>query len=304
MHFSFIDSKNNEIYVYKWSPNEKIKMKGIVQIVHGSMEHSGRYKHVAEYLTHNGYIVYANDHPGHGKSLKNGAILGDIKQYGTLGVLENIEKLTTIVQKENPNMPIFILSHSWGSMLVKALIEKNNYNFNGALFTGVIDSVFNYYITKFLLKSKIKKEGLDKSCSLWDFQMNKLLKKAIKNPKTKWDWLTRDSEKIHEYINDKMCAFIPPNSFMAEFLELYKNAWKYENEGMIPKNLPIYFFVGSNDDGNSEKRIKNIIKRYSKHGIIDITYKIYENARHEPLNEINRMIVLKDIVKWLDIHRS
>ena len=51
-------------YVYDNVKNAK----AIVLIVHGMMEHAGRYKDFAKFLNDNGYIVIANDLRGHGHS--------------------------------------------------------------------------------------------------------------------------------------------------------------------------------------------------------------------------------------------
>jgi alpha-beta hydrolase superfamily lysophospholipase len=40
----------------------------VVQIAHGASEHAMRYQRFARFLNAAGYIVYANDHRGHGKT--------------------------------------------------------------------------------------------------------------------------------------------------------------------------------------------------------------------------------------------
>jgi len=74
--FNFVDKQEQSIFVYNWLPDKKNKAKAIVQIAHGMQEHAERYKDFAEHLTDNGFIVYANDHRGHGKTA------GAIKNLG------------------------------------------------------------------------------------------------------------------------------------------------------------------------------------------------------------------------------
>ena len=50
------------------------------------------------------------------------------------------------------------------------------------------------------------------------------------------------------------------------------------------------------------KNLLILIERYQNYGIKDLTYKIYEDARHEVFNEINRNEVFKDVIDWLDSH--
>lgn len=57
--------KDTKLYYQKWSPKTP---KGVVLIAHGYGEHSGRYMNVVDTLVPEGFIVYALDHRGHGKS--------------------------------------------------------------------------------------------------------------------------------------------------------------------------------------------------------------------------------------------
>jgi alpha-beta hydrolase superfamily lysophospholipase len=45
-----------------------------------------------------------------------------------------------------------------------------------------------------------------------------------------------------------------------------------------------------------------LISVYQKLGIKDLTYRFYEDGRHEMLNEINREEVMADVVQWLSGH--
>lgn len=58
---------NGEGQVYT-TAFERDNPKGIVQIVHGMSEHSGRYEDLAERLQKEGNSVYARDLTGHGIS--------------------------------------------------------------------------------------------------------------------------------------------------------------------------------------------------------------------------------------------
>ena len=71
----------------------------------------------------------------------------------------------------------------------------------------------------------------------------------------------------------------------------------------IPKQLPIYIFGGSNDPvGKKGKGLLELVNMYKKLGIKDLQYKIYPDARHETLNEINRDEVTQDLINWLNSH--
>lgn len=55
-----------EVQTYLWTP--AAAPKAVVQVQHGLAEHAGRYRRFAEALTGAGYVVYAPDARGSGRS--------------------------------------------------------------------------------------------------------------------------------------------------------------------------------------------------------------------------------------------
>jgi alpha-beta hydrolase superfamily lysophospholipase len=46
--------------------------------------------------------------------------------------------------------------------------------------------------------------------------------------------------------------------------------------------------------------VRKLVRNYQRLGLKDLTYKLYQDGRHEMLNEINRDEVTKDLLNWLD----
>lgn len=57
---------HSRLHCMEWLPDGEIL--GAVQIVHGMMEHTGRYRETAEWLADRGIAVYGHDHLGHGRT--------------------------------------------------------------------------------------------------------------------------------------------------------------------------------------------------------------------------------------------
>src|SRR5690606_1148928 len=55
-----------QLFAQSWEPAEEVK--GVICLVHGLGEHSGRYRHWAELFNRSGYAVLATDLRGHGQS--------------------------------------------------------------------------------------------------------------------------------------------------------------------------------------------------------------------------------------------
>ena len=73
--FIFSAPDDQQIFCHRWPIK---KPKAIVQIVHGGAEHGGRYSGLAKALNEQGFVVYAEDHRGHGRTGEINTKLGDM----------------------------------------------------------------------------------------------------------------------------------------------------------------------------------------------------------------------------------
>ncbi|NVM45443.1 MAG: alpha/beta hydrolase [Candidatus Lokiarchaeota archaeon] len=309
--FTFKDKDDIEIFVYKWEPD--IPPKAVVQIVHGLAEHAKRYARVAEVLCNDGYVCYANDARGHGRTAGdltektlagNAGVLGP---NGWRGVVNDLRELTNIIKKEQPDLPIFLIGHSWGAFLSQDYIQDWGNELKGVILSGTNGKVRNSVIIagKLLLKFEIKKlDPTEPSQKMYDmnFKSNNHDWDAEEGA-TGFEWLSRDKEEVQKYIDDPWCGFVSPASLWLEFLHGFEKIYDSKQEQKIPKELPIHFISGSLCViGNKTKGVNAMINRLKKYGIKDVTYKFYQDARHEIFNEINRDEVFKDVINWLNSH--
>lgn len=277
--FWYEDKDGVDIFVYKWIP-EGIP-KAVVQIAHGLGEHAKRYTPLAEALVKAGYAIYADDHRGHGKTGEKAGELGELGPRGWDGTVEALATLTDIIKSNLPDVPVFLLGHSWGSFLTQDYIQKWGNKLNGVLLTGTSGLA--------LPETDIGAEGLG-------------LNFIVKNPKTPFDWLTRDDEEVQKYIRDPLCGFSLPPSILQELGTSTPRLLNTEKDDKIPKELKIYIFVGANDSVGGEKGAKALLDRYQNVGIKETTLKIYPDSRHELFNELNKDEVIHDVISWLNSH--
>lgn len=302
--FSFKGKNNVKVFVYRWMPDNNENIKGIVQISHGMAETAKRYERFAKYLTENGFMVYANDHRGHGKTCGNVDKLGDLGEDGFNNMVKDMHTLQNIIKKEKPNIPIFIFGHSMGSFLLQRYICLYGKEINGAILSGSCGKQgFLLKIGKFIAKREIKKIGRKGK----SYKLNKMsfgsYNNKFKPNRTEFDWLTRDEKEVDKYVDDPYCGAVFTAGFFYDFFEGLILNEKRKEIKKIPKELPIYILSGDNDPvGKNGKGVMKLVKTYQKHGIKDLEYKLYKDCRHELLNEKNREEVFKDIVNWLNKH--
>ncbi|MHA1746942.1 MAG: lysophospholipase [Promethearchaeota archaeon] len=301
--FTYSDHTGVEIFVYKWEPEGGAKPKAVVQILHGMAEHAARYSHVAKALVDAGYLVYAEDHHGHGRSaidLEHAGVLGE---GGWEGTLLSIKELSDQIKKENPNLPLFLLGHSWGSYLGQDYIQRWGDTLQGVILSGTNGKQAQINILLILAKIIVIFKGYNAKAVFIDKLAIKPLNKPFEPSPSPNTWLSRDESVATKYDADPLCGFMMPNSYFIEMAKGFKKIWKSSNEQLIPKTLPLYFLSGSKDSSNLEASgMFALIERYKKLSIADITYKVYEGARHEIYNETNKEEVIKDTIEWLDKH--
>lgn len=303
-NFTFKDKGSLEIFVYKWIPKEGVKVKGIVQISHGMAETAARYEGFARALTYDGFIVYANDHRGHGQTAKEIEKLGDLGEDGFNSMVENMHQLNEKIKEENPNLPIFLFGHSMGSFLAQRYICLYGRELDGVILSGSCGKQgIAVDIARFIAKREIKKIGRTGKSN----KLNKLsfgsYNNSFKPNRTEFDWLSRDTKEVDKYIADPFCGTVFTAGFFYDFLTGLKLIADDKEIKKVPKDLPIYIFSGIKDPvGKNGTGVLRLINTYREHGIRDLTYKLYKDGRHEMLNENNKEEVIADVIEWLNMY--
>lgn len=304
--FDFLSKDGvTNIHAVKWIPDSG-EYKAIFQIVHGMIEYIERYEDFANFLTENGYLVVGHDHLGHGRSVRSEKEYGYFTEDNPSDVLvDDINRLREIIQKDNPDKPYFILGHSMGSYMLRKYLAKYNKNLRGAIVCGTgyasnAKAKCGLGVAGFLSKirgSHYRSKLYDKLIygkSYKDFDMTgKDLSKSH---------LTRDIEIVKKYVSSPYCSFNFTMNGYKGLLEAVYFSCQQENVDKIPDKLPIFLISGSNDPvGDLGVGVKKVYNMFLKSGKLDLTYKLYEDYRHEILNEIGKEKVYEDILAWTNV---
>ncbi|GAA0122543.1 MAG: alpha/beta hydrolase [Clostridium argentinense] len=302
-NFYFKDKLGKDIYVYKWTP-ESSNIKGVVQIAHGMAEHAGRYDDFAKFLNKNGYIVYADDHRGHGKTSPNElGYMGDGDVFHLM--VNNLKDLTDIIKKENPNLPVFLLGHSMGSFISLRYSELYGNELKALILSGSNGKQnLKFSFGALVAKIEMKRKGPKAPATLMDRLSFGSFNSKFKPNRTNCDWLTRNTDEVDKYIKDKLCGSIHSTSYFYYLLKGLKKNYKYKNLNNIPKNLPILLASGKSDPvGMMGQGVKNLQNSLRNAGVKKVDMILYDNARHEILNEINKEEVYSDMINFLNKNR-
>jgi len=295
----------HEINVYKWVPEDEENIKGIFQIVHGSIEHADRYHHFASYLVENGYVVYADDHRGHGKTADRHKTLGFFSdQPGGFDLLvKDLSTLNNKIRSEYPDHKIVMFGHSMGSFMTRYFIKEYADQVGGAIICGTVDSpVSKSMFGLGLAGMDIRLNGRKNRSKFLNDQVYGSLNKNIKNARTGSDFISKDETVVDKYLNDPHCGYLATSDYIYEMIWGLKEISKKESFIQTPNHLPLFIISGEEDPcgGNLAKGVRNVHSKYRQHGSEDATINIYVDARHEILNEKINTKVYKDIVDWAE----
>ncbi len=117
---------------------------------------------------------------------------------------------------------------------------------------------------------------------------------------SKYAWLSRDKAQVAAYEQDPFCGFVFSVSGFYDLFSGLHQLTKLSRFAALPKALPIYFMSGLIDPvGQSGRGIHTLAAQYQGAGLTNVTVRLYEDARHELFNEINREEVILDLVSWL-----
>ena len=170
------------LFEQEWSPEGTPKA-GVV-IVHGYGEHTGRYVHVAEELTRNGYAVSTFDLRGHGRS--QGDPRTFVRSFDEH--LDDLERFLSRVRERHSGRPLFLFGHSMGGTIATLFAIARQPEIRGLLLSGASLKLSDNYSPSLITLAKIISLVLPK------LRLIKLDASAV----------SRDAEVVREYVTDPL----------------------------------------------------------------------------------------------------
>lgn len=274
---SFVDADGITVFydVYPASGTPR----GVVQIAHGVGEHAGRYRVLAETLAREGFVVYADDHRGHGRTGmaqhgRDARRLGRLGAGGHRSAVAAVWQFTRLIRGEQPDLPLVLLGHSWGSFLAQIVLNDHPDAYDAVVLSG--------------------------SALRWPGSLNAgSLNARWKAPgATGAEWLSSDPAVAREFVADPLTTLTP-------LLRLFGPADAVRLFGRPRRNLghdvPLLLMVGRDDPVGGPRSVHRLADAYrTRSGLTDVTTLVYPGARHEIFNEVMQDEVRADLVAWLE----
>src|SRR6266496_3264548 len=182
--FEFESGDGLAIAFLKWGNSRDVR--GVVQIAHGLGEHIGRYAELAETLTQAEFVVYGNDHRGHGLTAKPSGSFGEFGPGGFDQLVEDMISLRVIAKGEHPGKPYILLGHSLGSFAAQQFVLGHGHSVDGLVLSGsgTLDGLAR----------------LAESLPAGEDPM-KLMHAGFEPARTSFDWLSRQSAGVDAFMS-------------------------------------------------------------------------------------------------------
>ena len=275
---------------------------GLVQISHGMAEHKGRYQEFINFLNLNGFHVVIHDHRGHGERIFENKIGFFDQEDGWNLVVNDLLDIHLDTNKRFPNIPKILLGHSMGSWIGLSALQKKNL-FDAAMLSGSsYPNPSETFMQKLLLKIEMFRLGKNGYSRLLHRIIFGGFNSRFQNTNTPNDWLSQDAERVEDYTNDPLCGFVVTNQLWFDLIEGIKLVFDQKNLSLIKKNIPILVFSGSDDPvGAMGKGTSKLHKCLMENECKSELY-LVDGARHETLNETNRITTYNHVLKFLINH--
>ncbi|XP_068660264.1 uncharacterized protein [Aristolochia californica] len=273
----FLTARGETLFTQSWTP-VSVKVRGLVVLLHGLNEHSGRYDNFAKKLNANGYKVYGMDWIGHGGSDGLHAYV-----YSLDEAVSDMKQFLEKVLAENPGLPCFLFGHSTGgAIIVKAVLDtKVKCIVDGMILTspairvqpshpifGILAPVFSFFLPKFQF-SAANKPGLP---------------------------VSRDPEALVAKYSDPL-VYTGSIRVRTGYEILRLSTCLQQN--IVNVTTPFLVMHGTADTVTDPEASE---KLYEEASSTDKSIKLYEGFVHDLLfePEPEREAVTKDIIDWLN----
>jgi acylglycerol lipase len=262
-----------KIFTRTWLPEGAPR--GVIVLVHGFNSHSGYYLWVAEELLASGLAVYALDLRGRGKSDGERYYVEKFSEYQS-----DVDMVVKRARASHPGLPMFILGHSAGGVIACNYVLDHQ-----SEFAGLICESFAYRVPAPDFALAVLK----------GFSHLAPHAHVLKLPKEEF---SRDPKVVKALIDDPLLADeVQPTKTVAEMVradERLKRDFKLFT-------LPVLIIHGTKD---TVTRPEGSQEFFSNASSKDKTLKLYEGYFHDPLSDIGKEAVMKDIRGWIGAHMS
>ena len=279
--------------------------RGLFHVVHGMAEHIGRYDFFMRRMAEDGYLCFGYDHLGHGHTANGASELGYIApKNGWRHLAEDVRRFSDAVKSAyRITAPYILMGHSMGSFVVRVaaaeyvrpdkLIIMGTGGPNPASGAGLAA----IGLTRAVRGGRYVSPTIDR---MTFGSFNSRFSDRTQDAGDAHLWLTKDADVRRAYDADPLCNFRFTLAAMQDLVRLNRRCNRPAWYRALPAALPVLLVSGADDPvGDYGCGVRTVYDRLLEAGV-DVRIKLYENCRHEILNDTCRDEVIADIERFCD----
>lgn len=288
---TFTGANSLKLFYQSWYPAASettyhtAAVRGVLVLVHGLGEHSGRYCSVIQALTAAGYAVFAFDNQGHGKSEGQRGHIDSWQNYR-----DNTAAFLQLVRQQEPTAPLFLMGHSLGGLIVLdwVLQKAHAADFQALNILGLVVSA----------PPISPSEG---TASQVRIMLARLLSGLFPRLSLKMGLaecgLSRDQNIADQLAQDPLIHPYVTLRWGTETL----NTIDWVKSHIHQLQMPILLTHGEADPIIDVAGSREIFQQI---GTDRKTLKIYPGSYHEPHNDLDSRLVVRDLIHWMSTQMS
>lgn len=275
--------------------------KGILQIHHGMAEYKERYLPFMEYFARAGYVTAIHDCRGHGKSVRVKKDLGYMYGGGSDALVEDTAAITRMLKKDWHGLPLILLGHSMGSMVVRCFTKKYDDLLDLLIVCGSPSKNPGAKAGMLLAEIQGRISGLHYPSRFLEALSLGGYSAKFAREGSRFAWCCSDEQVVREYEASELCGFTFTVDADQALFRLMDETYQEKGWKLSNPDLPVLFIGGYEDPciGGARKFAK-AVQTMRRVGYMDTKGKLYPGMRHEILNEREKEKVYHDIEKYIE----
>lgn len=298
----YIPSKDgvHRLHVVLWEPEGEVR--AVLQISHGMVEMIDRYEDFALFLNRYGYAVIGNDHLGHGLTAGNDGDLGYFcPRNMSATVVADLHRVTRYARKKYKHKPYFLLGHSMGSFMARRYLMTYGMDLDGAVICGTGSQGWLVLAAGTIVAGGMRLLLGDRYRS-WFLEMSAFgaYQKRIPDPRTRSDWMTRDTRSLISAGTISTAAFSSQSTVTGHSSRCSPSSSRRRTSTGSPRNFPFSL--------SQAARAGRTLRRGCEEGCIRIREGRHRGCLAEDLRggqarglkRAGQDQVYRDVLSWLD----
>ena len=296
----YLTTSDTQIATYTWEPEGKPR--SIILILHGQAEHAGRYTDFAQFLSSKGHLVKAHDHRGHGKTSPPEQHGHFADQKGWQRCIEDIQVHQQHIQQKHNQLPFILFGQGMGSFMTQEYMIQHSNKLAGAILSGTNGKPgFATHIVRFISHLERIRLGKNGRSAIVERIINGEFNKLFQPVNTPASWRCGDQESQQKFVEDPMCGFLCSPQLWLDLFDGIQKATSPRRQKNIQKEMPIFVIGGAQDPvGMQTGGVKKLLHQYRMLEMLNVTYTVFPNCRHETLHEQTKAEVYKAVSIFID----